>query len=53
MIYIVYIVFTGKPIKSWGSGLMSVLPRALQYIESQKRYAKENKDAWLVEHETQ
>ena len=32
--------------REWGAGLMAVLPRALDYIESQGRDVDSNKDAW-------
>merc|ERR1712226_146259 len=35
-----------KPLKSWGAGLMSTLPKALEYIKKENRFVKENVDAW-------
>ncbi|KAI8494766.1 hypothetical protein Bbelb_273710 [Branchiostoma belcheri] len=35
-----------KPVREWGSGLMSLLPRAQQYIRDSGRHVQENVDAW-------
>ena len=36
----------GKPIKSWGAGLMETLPRALKYVKESKIDVMDNVDAW-------
>ncbi|XP_013411174.1 protein ADP-ribosylarginine hydrolase isoform X2 [Lingula anatina] len=36
----------GKPVNSWGAGLMSVLPKALKYVESQEIDVAENQEHW-------
>ncbi|XP_019614848.1 PREDICTED: protein ADP-ribosylarginine hydrolase-like [Branchiostoma belcheri] len=35
-----------KPVREWGAGLMSLLPRAQQYIKDTGRHVQENLDAW-------
>ena len=34
--------------KEWGAGLMSLLPKALEYVISQGRDVDENKEAWYA-----
>ncbi|XP_070539701.1 ADP-ribosylhydrolase ARH1-like [Ptychodera flava] len=36
----------GKPLREWGTGLLSVLPRALEYVISAGKFVKENEEAW-------
>lgn len=36
----------GRPLPSWGQGLMETLPKALEYIKSTDRYVKQNVEAW-------
>lgn len=36
----------GRPPREWGAGLLATLPKALEYVESEGRYVKENKAAW-------
>ena len=35
-----------KPPREWGAGLMRVLPKAKEYVKSQKFYVDENLKAW-------
>ncbi|XP_035660278.1 protein ADP-ribosylarginine hydrolase-like [Branchiostoma floridae] len=35
-----------KPVREWGAGLMSLLPRAQQYIRDSGRHVQENMDQW-------
>ena len=35
-----------KPVREWGAGLMSTLPKAMTYIELQGRYVNESKRTW-------
>jgi len=39
---------TGKPVREWGAGLLSVLPNALTYIIAQGRDVEGNRQAWCV-----
>lgn len=36
----------GKPVREWGAGLMTVLPRALSHVAAQGRHVDSNKRAW-------
>lgn len=36
----------GKPVKSWGAGLMETLPKALQYVKDSNIDVKDNVNAW-------
>ena len=36
----------GRPIREWGAGLLSTLPKALRYIKEAGRNVKENEDHW-------
>ncbi|KAL3876719.1 hypothetical protein ACJMK2_034521 [Sinanodonta woodiana] len=36
----------GRPVITWGKGLMDELPKALEYVESQGRCVEENKSEW-------
>ncbi|XP_061181135.1 ADP-ribosylhydrolase ARH1-like isoform X2 [Saccostrea echinata] len=36
----------GKPPRKWGAGLMSVLPKAQEYIKSEKFFVEDNLEAW-------
>lgn len=36
----------GKPVREWGAGLMTVLPRAMSYVVSQGRDVDSNRQAW-------
>ncbi|XP_005111580.1 protein ADP-ribosylarginine hydrolase isoform X2 [Aplysia californica] len=36
----------GRPIQSWGQGLMETLPKALDYIRSSEYCVSENEEAW-------
>ena len=46
--YAVFKIFLteDKPLKEWGAGLMSLLPKIWDYVVSQGRYVDENKQAW-------
>jgi ADP-ribosylarginine hydrolase len=36
----------GKPLREWGAGLVELLPKVMQYVESEGRYVEENKGHW-------
>ena len=36
----------GRPIREWGAGLLSTLPKALRYIKEAGRDVKENEEHW-------
>ncbi|XP_072925248.1 ADP-ribosylhydrolase ARH1-like [Hemitrygon akajei] len=36
----------GKPVESWGKGLMEVLEKAKTYVQNSQQYAEENLAAW-------
>ena len=37
---------TGKPLREWGAGLVALLPKVLQYVETEGRYVEENRQSW-------
>jgi len=42
------VICAGKPVREWGAGLMTTLPRGLSHVESQGRHVDSNKRAWSV-----